>query len=179
MWRDTRCLPLVRRRPAAGEDAIAWDPERGVDRPRRVGGADAVIHLAGENVFGPLVASEETAHLGSRVLGTRLPHGRARRPAAPSGERCSRRLRRLLWRSRRRRVTEQSAPGEDFLRRVADWERRPPRRRRPVRVAHALENPRPARSVRSTLLRRDRHNSDRRRREQRRRRALQAGGARP
>ena len=45
-------VPLVRRRPAPAERAIAWDPEHAtIDRPA-LEGADVVVHLAGENVFG-------------------------------------------------------------------------------------------------------------------------------
>src|ERR1043166_4818580 len=45
-------VPLVRRPPAPGERAIQWNPARGTIDRAGLEGADAVIHLAGENVFG-------------------------------------------------------------------------------------------------------------------------------
>jgi len=118
-------VPLVRRRPALGEKALVWDPERGtidragLERER----ADVVIHLAGENVFGRWSPAKKQRIRDSRVNGTRLVcdalAGLNRPPAtllAASaigyyGDRGD------------EEVTEQSAPGEDFLAHVArDWE---------------------------------------------------------
>jgi uncharacterized protein (TIGR01777 family) len=118
-------VPLVRRRPASGEKAIAWDPERGtIDRAGLEGeGADVVIHLAGENVFGRWSPAKKQRIRDSRVNGTRLvcdALGGLNRPPAT-----------LLAASAigyygdrgEEEVTEQSAPGEDFLAHVArDWE---------------------------------------------------------
>src|SRR5881396_91038 len=50
--RGHEVVPLVRRAPAAGERALAWDPERGTIDGVGLEGTDVVIHLAGENVFG-------------------------------------------------------------------------------------------------------------------------------
>ena len=136
--RDHEVLPLVRRRPAAGEHAIAWDPERGTIDRAGLEGADAVIHLAGENVFGRWSPAKKHRISGSRVLGTRLLTdalaGLQRPPAtllAASaigyyGDRGEEEL------------TEQSAPGEDFLAHVSrDWEAATaPATRAGVRVAN-------------------------------------------
>jgi len=118
-------VPLVRRRPASGEKAIAWDPEGAtIDRAGLEGeGADVVIHLAGENVFGRWSAAKKQRIRDSRVNGTRLVcdaiAGLHRPPAT------------LLAASAigyygdrgEEEVTEQSPPGEDFLAQVArDWE---------------------------------------------------------
>ncbi|PYP40130.1 MAG: TIGR01777 family protein [Gemmatimonadetes bacterium] len=123
--RDDEVIGLVRRRPGAGEPAIAWDPERGsIDRPAlERAGADTVIHLAGENVFGRWSPAKKHRISGSRVLGTRVLTdalaGLARPPAA------------LLAASAigyygdrgEEELSEQSAPGEDFLAHVCrDWE---------------------------------------------------------
>lgn len=54
----------------SGEHQIAWDPLRPVD-PAQVSGFDAVVHLAGENIFGRWTAKKKTAIRDSRVLGTR------------------------------------------------------------------------------------------------------------
>src|SRR5256885_8800040 len=51
-WSSDVCSSDLR--PGAGEPVIAWDPARGsIDRAAlERAGADTVIHLAGENVFG-------------------------------------------------------------------------------------------------------------------------------
>jgi uncharacterized protein (TIGR01777 family) len=121
--RGDEVVPLVRRRVSPGEHALAWDPERGTIDRAGLEGADAVIHLAGENVFGRWSPAKKQRIHDSRVKGTRLISdalaGLSRRPAtllAASaigyyGDRGD------------EAVTEESAPGEDFLAHVArDWE---------------------------------------------------------
>src|SRR6266581_2551089 len=121
--REHEVVPLVRRRPSPGEHALAWDPERGSIDRAALEGADAVIHLAGENVFGRWSPAKKNRIRDSRVLGTRLLSdalaGLHRRPktflAASAigyyGDRGAEEL------------TEHSAPGEDFLAHVSrDWE---------------------------------------------------------
>jgi len=121
--RDHDVVPLLRRRPAPGEHAIAWDPERATVDRAGLEGADAVIHLAGENVFGRWSPAKKQRIYDSRVKGTRLlcdALAGLRRPpttllAASAigyyGDRGD------------EPVTEESAPGEDFLAHVArDWE---------------------------------------------------------
>lgn len=116
-------VPLVRRRPAPGEHAIAWDPARGTIDRAGLAGADAVIHLAGENVFGRWTPAKKNRIRDSRVVGTQLVTdalaGLERRPrvllAASAvgyyGDRGAQVL------------DEQSAPGTDFLAHVSrDWE---------------------------------------------------------
>lgn len=121
--RGYEVVPLVRRNVAAGERALAWDPEAGTIDRAGLEGTDAVIHLAGENVFGRWSPVKKQRIRDSRVNGTRLLcdaiAGLRRRPAtllAASaigyyGDRGEETL------------TEQSAPGDDFLAHVArDWE---------------------------------------------------------
>jgi uncharacterized protein len=121
--RGHEVVPLVRRRPAAGELALAWDPERGTIDRAGLEGVDAVIHLAGENVFGRWSPAKKQRIHDSRVTGTRLLcdalAGLHARPAALLaasavgyyGDRGDETL------------NEQSAAGEDFLAHVArDWE---------------------------------------------------------
>ena len=116
-------VPLVRHRPVAGERAIAWDPEQGSIDRAALEGVDAVIHLAGENVFGRWSPAKKQRIRDSRVVGTRLISdalaGLQHRPsvllAASAigyyGDRGAEEL------------NEQSAPGEDFLAHVSrDWE---------------------------------------------------------
>lgn len=121
--RSDDVVPLVRRRVAPGEQALAWDPERGTIDRAGLESADAVIHLAGENVFGRWSAAKKQRIYDSRVKGTHLVcdalAGLHRPPAT------------LLAASAigyygdrgEEAVTEESAPGEDFLAHVArDWE---------------------------------------------------------
>src|SRR5882672_5343084 len=121
--RRDEVMPLVRRRASPGEHALAWDPERGTIDRAGLEGADAVVHLAGENVFGRWSPAKKQRIHDSRVKGTRLLSdalaGLQRRPAtllAASaigyyGDRGD------------EAVTEASAPGEDFLAHVSrDWE---------------------------------------------------------
>jgi uncharacterized protein (TIGR01777 family) len=121
--RDHEVVPLVRRRVSPGEKAVAWDPERGSIDRAGLAGADAVIHLAGENVFGRWSPAKKQRISDSRVKGTCLLSdalaGLQRPPAtllAASaigyyGDRGD------------EPVTEESGPGEDFLAHVArDWE---------------------------------------------------------
>jgi uncharacterized protein len=121
--RDHEVVPLVRRRVTSGEHVLAWDPERGTIDRAGLEGADAVIHLAGENVFGRWSPAKKQRIYDSRVKGTRLVSAALaglRRPPAT-----------LLAASAigyygdrgEEAVTEESAPGEDFLAHVArDWE---------------------------------------------------------
>jgi len=121
--RDHEVVPLVRRHPSPGERAVAWDPERGTIDRAGLEGADAVIHLAGENVFGRWSPAKKQRIYDSRVKGTRLLSdalaGLHRPPAtllAASaigyyGDRGD------------EAVNEESPPGEDFLAHVSrDWE---------------------------------------------------------
>ncbi len=123
--RGHEVVRLMRRLTAAAEPALQWDPERGtidragLERAR----ADAVIHLAGENVFGRWTEAKKQRIRDSRVQGTRLLSetlaALERRPAtllAASaigyyGDRGDEAL------------TEQSGSGDDFLAEVGRaWE---------------------------------------------------------
>jgi uncharacterized protein len=116
-------VPLVRRRVSPGERALAWDPARGTIDREGLEGVDAVIHLAGESVFGRWSPAKKQRIRDSRVLGTRLLSdaiANLRRPPATLisasaigyyGDRGDESL------------TEQSTSGDDFLARVArEWE---------------------------------------------------------
>ena len=116
---------LVRRAARPGEAALTWDPAAGsLDRAglERVR-CDAVVHLAGENVFGRWTVAKKRRIRESRVTGTRLVSeaiaGLGRRPqvllAASAvgyyGDRGAEEL------------TERSPAGDDYLARVArEWE---------------------------------------------------------
>jgi uncharacterized protein len=61
---------MVRRPAARGE--ISWDPAGGILDPADLEGANAVVHLAGENVGARWTASRKQRIRNSRVTGTRL-----------------------------------------------------------------------------------------------------------
>jgi uncharacterized protein (TIGR01777 family) len=66
-------VPLVRREVKPGEDAIRWDPARGLLNPDDLEGFDAVVHLAGENIAEGRWTPERKARiLESRETSTRL-----------------------------------------------------------------------------------------------------------
>lgn len=121
--RDYEVVRLVRRPLGTAEREARWDPERGTIERAALEGAAAVVHLAGESVFGRWSAAKKQRIRDSRVRGTRLISetlaGLSPRPAtllAASaigyyGDRGDEIL------------TERSGPGEDFLADVArDWE---------------------------------------------------------
>jgi uncharacterized protein (TIGR01777 family) len=74
----TQAVRLVRGQ-TANADQISWNPRASLS-PASVSGFDAVIHLAGESVFGRWTPKKRTRIIESRVLGTRhlataLAHG--------------------------------------------------------------------------------------------------------
>jgi len=100
-----------------------WDPGRNLIDRASLEGSDAVIHLAGENIFGRWTEAKKQRIRDSRVRGTRLISntlvGLTRPPTALLaasavgyyGDRGSQQL------------TESSSPGHDFLAGVArEWE---------------------------------------------------------
>ena len=54
---------------ASSEDQIPWDPSVPI-APQTVSGFDAVIHLAGEGIFGRWTAAKKSKIRDSRVVGT-------------------------------------------------------------------------------------------------------------
>jgi len=68
-----RVVPLVRTAPAAGTDAIQWDPAAGTIDAASLEGFDAVVHLAGEGIANKRWSAEQKRRiLDSRVDGTTL-----------------------------------------------------------------------------------------------------------
>src|SRR5688572_13053918 len=70
--RGDEVVRLVRRPQAAGGGALLWDPERGTIDRVGLEGVAAVIHLAGENVFGRWTPAKKQRIRDSRVQGTRI-----------------------------------------------------------------------------------------------------------
>ena len=68
-----RAIPLVRRAPRPGEDALGWDPSSGALTPAGTAAADAVVHLAGDRIVGLRWTAEKKRRIReSRVTATRL-----------------------------------------------------------------------------------------------------------
>jgi uncharacterized protein (TIGR01777 family) len=121
--RGTEVVRLMRAPQAASPGALRWDPDRGTIDRAGLEGAEAVIHLAGENVFGRWSRAKKQRIRDSRVQGTRIVSDAlsalAKRPAV------------LLAASAigyygdqgDTKLTEQNQVGGDFLAEVArDWE---------------------------------------------------------
>jgi hypothetical protein len=129
---------LVRRAPQPGTTDIAWHPAQGSLDAAALEGADAVIHLAGENVASRWTAAKKKTILESRTTGTRL--------LAETLARLSRKPRVLIsasavgyYGNRGAAVlTEDSPPGDDFLADVCQaWEAAAdPARNAGIRVVH-------------------------------------------
>jgi uncharacterized protein len=68
-----RAIPLVRRAPTPGEDALGWDPASGAITPAGPSVADAVVHLAGDSLMGLRWTAEKKRRIReSRTVATRL-----------------------------------------------------------------------------------------------------------
>ncbi|MEO5936248.1 MAG: TIGR01777 family oxidoreductase [Terriglobales bacterium] len=113
---------LVRRATSAA-DEIQWEPTRGADTSA-VEGADAVVHLAGEPVFGRWTAEKMQRIRNSRTMGTAA--------LANALAQCERKPRVMVSASAvgyygdrgGELLTEDSSPGKGFLAETAvAWER--------------------------------------------------------
>jgi uncharacterized protein len=68
-----RAIPLVRRAPRPGEDALRWDPASGTITPAGPSVADAIVHLAGDSVMGLRWTADKKRRIReSRTIATRL-----------------------------------------------------------------------------------------------------------
>jgi uncharacterized protein len=117
-WTMVRLL----RGQTAGENEILWDPAKPI-APQAVSGFDAVIHLAGESIFGRWTATKKNKILQSRTLGTRnLVQALANAEEKPSIFICGSAI--GYYGDRGHEVlTEDSAAGTGFLAQVCRrWE---------------------------------------------------------
>ena len=134
-------VPLVRRTPQPSERAVAWDPARGTIDRTALEGCDAVVHLAGENVFGRWTAAKKRRIRESRVAGTRLVSEAIAGLKRPPGVLLAASAVGYYGDRGAAELTEQSpgaGGGDDFLAQVArDWEAATgPAARAGVRVAN-------------------------------------------
>ena len=68
-----RAIPLVRRAPRPGEDALRWDPASGALMPAGPSVGDAIVHLAGESLMGLRWTAQKKRRIReSRTIATRL-----------------------------------------------------------------------------------------------------------
>jgi uncharacterized protein (TIGR01777 family) len=107
---------------AAGEGQIAWDPAKAI-APEAVSGFDAVIHLAGESIFGRWTAGKKRKIRESRVAGTlNLAQALARAEEKPMVFVCGSAIGYYGNRGEEM-LSEESAPGTGFLAEVCqEWE---------------------------------------------------------
>lgn len=119
-----RAVPLVRRAPRPGEDALGWDPSSGALTPVGSTAVDAVVHLAGESIVGLRWTAEKKRRIReSRVTATRLlVQSLTRLPEPPAVLICASGI--GYYGSRGDGVvTEDSRQGTGFLADLArDWE---------------------------------------------------------
>jgi len=110
------------RGPAKGDDQISWDPAVPVE-PQTVSGFDAVIHLAGESIFGRWTEAKKSNIRDSRIVGTfNLASALAQADDKPRIFVCGSAI--GYYGNRGDEVLrEQSAPGTGFLAEACqDWE---------------------------------------------------------
>lgn len=112
---------LVRGAPT-GDDQIGWDPAEPL-APRTVSGFDAVIHLAGESIFGRWTAGKKAKIRDSRVVGTfNLSSALAQASDKPQVFVCGSAIGYYGNRGDES-LREESPPGAGFLAEVCqDWE---------------------------------------------------------
>jgi len=114
---------LVRRPGSTADRELLWDPERGTVDRAGLEGADAVIHLAGENVFGRWTEAKKQRIRDSRVNGTRLLSDTLASLQRPPATLLAASAIGYYGDRGDEAVSEQSAPGDDFLAQVArEWE---------------------------------------------------------
>ena len=122
---------------AKGDDQIEWDPAEPL-APQKVSGFDAVIHLAGESIFGRWTAAKKAKIRDSRVVGTfNLSSALAQAQDKPQVFVCGSAI--GYYGNRGDEVLrEESAPGAGFLAEVCqDWEEATtPAVRADIRTAH-------------------------------------------
>jgi uncharacterized protein (TIGR01777 family) len=129
----------VTRSPRPGSDDVGWDPARARLDVAALRGADAVVHLAGESVFGLRWSeAKKRAIRESRVRGTDLLARGLTELERPPRTLVSASA--LGWYGDRgdERLSETSAPGAGFLAEVCrDWEAATaPLEKAGVRVVH-------------------------------------------
>ena len=116
-------VPLVRADPARTPGAVRWNPEQGTIDSAALEGFDAVVHLAGDNIFGRWTAQKKARIYGSRVDGTRLLAQALANLARPPKTLITASAIGYYGHRAADVVDEDSAPGMGFLANVVrEWE---------------------------------------------------------
>ena len=107
---------LVREKGAGGPDAVLWNPLSGIPDTSVLEGADAVFHLAGENIAKGRWTSERKRLIrDSRVVGTRtISTALSELESRPKVMVCASAIG-IYGIHPDGTVTEASPPGEDWL----------------------------------------------------------------
>ena len=115
---------LVRHEPIVGDPEIWWDPIEGRIDAARLEGHEVVVHLAGESIAsGRWTAEKKRSILESRVKGTLLLSETLARLSRPPSLFLSASAIGYYGNRGDALLTEQSAPGNDFLAKVCiEWE---------------------------------------------------------
>ena len=115
---------LVRHTPIVGDNEIWWDPSEGRIDSERLEGHDVVVHLAGESIAsGRWTVEKKKSILESRVKGTALLSESLARLSRPPSVFLSASAIGYYGDRGDELLTEQSAPGNDFLAGVCiEWE---------------------------------------------------------
>src|ERR1700691_2332520 len=120
--RTSGCSVVRLTRGPTNEDQISWDPSVPIT-PETVSGFDAVIHLAGESIFGRWTEAKKSKIRDSRVVGTfNLASALAQAEEKPNVFICGSAI--GYYGSRGDEVLrEESPPGTGFLAEACqDWE---------------------------------------------------------
>ena len=117
-------LPRLVRGTPANSDETAWNPARGLAEPSCLGGVDAVVHLAGENIAaGRWTPARKAEIRQSRVEGTRSLCESLARLANPPKLLVSASAIGFYGDRGSQTLTEESGPGSGFLPDVCrEWE---------------------------------------------------------
>src|SRR5215510_842164 len=114
---------LVRRQPTSDEKAVHWDPMAGTIDASAIEGADAVVHLAGENIAERWTAAKKANIRNSRVKGTQLLCETLAHLSSPPKVLVSASAIGYYGDRGETILTDDSPPGRGFLAEVCrDWE---------------------------------------------------------
>ena len=131
-------LRRLTRSGGSSEDVVRWDPSAGEIDAGRIEGVDAVVHLAGENIVGRWTDAKKARIRDSRVRGTRLLSDTLARLPTPPAVMISASASGYYGDRGNELLSEESAPGDNFLAGVGqEWEAAAdPAREAGVRVVH-------------------------------------------
>ncbi len=115
---------LVRRERAFGSPEVEWHPNRGLIDAEHIEGLDAVVHLAGESIASGRWTDEKKRSIReSRVKGTQLLSKSLSQLSRPPAVFVSASAIGYYGDRNDELLTEESAPGDDFLAGVCvEWE---------------------------------------------------------